>query len=130
MVLAYQIVSDDRVVEFVSRKCGVAFMPPMSAMGIEREGEIIAGVIFNCFEGSDVHMSVAGHGWTKGFLADVGHYAFDVLNCERITTLTEQTKVVLLAERLGGQVEGRLRNHFAKGRDAFVVGFLRDEWKF
>lgn len=128
--MATRVVTDERVVAFISEKLGTRFIPPYTTIGIERDGEIIAGALFNCFEGADVHMSVAGHGWTKGFLADVGHYAFDVLNCERITTLTEQTKVVRLAERLGGQVEGLLRNHFAKGRDAFIVGFLRDEWKF
>lgn len=124
------IVADDRVVEFVAKECGVSFIPPMTCMGIEKDGEIIAGVVFNVFESCDVHMSVAGHGWTKGFLADVGHYAFDVLNCERITAITEQPKVVRLAERLGGQIEGLMRNHFGRGRDAYVVGFLRDEWKF
>ena len=124
------IVSDDRVVEFVAKECGVSFIPPMTCMGIEKDGEIIAGVVFNVFESADTHMSVAGHGWTRGFLADVGHYAFDILKCERITAITEQPKVVMLAERLGGVVEGKMRNHFGKDRDAYIVGFLRDEWKF
>lgn len=124
------IVTDERVARFVSEKTGVAFVPPYTVMGIERDGEVIAGVLFNIFEGADVHMSVAGSGWTKGFLAEVGHYAFDILKCERITALTEQPEVVRLAERLGGQVEGLMRNHFGRGRNAFVVGFLRDEWKF
>ena len=99
-------------------------------MGIEKDGEIIGGVIFNVFEGSAVHMSVAGSGWSAGFLAEVGHYAFDILKVERITAITEQPKVVRLSERLGGQLEGLMRNHFGKGRDAFLIGFLRDEWKF
>lgn len=99
-------------------------------MGIERDGEIIGGVIFNVFEASDVHVSVAGRGWTSGFLAEVGHYAFDILKVERITAITEQTKVVRLAERLGGQIEGLIRSHFGKGRDAFIVGILKEDWKF
>lgn len=128
--MTIKIVDDERVAAFVSEKLDTHFLPPYTTIGIESDGEIIAGALFNCFEGYDVHMSVAGHGWTKGFLADVGHYVFDVLKCERLTALTEQPKVVQLAERLGGQVEGMLRNHFGPGRNAFIVGFLRDEWKW
>jgi RimJ/RimL family protein N-acetyltransferase len=124
------IVTDNRVAAFVGEKCGVAFIPPWTCMGIERDGEIIGGVVFNVFEGADVHMSVAGKGWSAGFLAEVGHYAFDILKAERITAITEQPKIVRLSERLGGQLEGLMRNHFGKGRDAFLIGFLRDEWKF
>lgn len=124
------IVTDNRVVAFVAKECGVDFIPPWTCMGIERDGEIIGGVVFNVFEGADVHISVAGRGWTAGFLAEVGHYVFDVLKCQRITALTEQPSVVRLAERLGGQLEGLMRNHFGKGRDAFLVGILKEDWKF
>lgn len=128
--MTIKIVDDERVAAFVSEKLDVQFLPPYTTIGLERDGDIIAGALFNCFEGYDVHMSVAGHGWTKGFLADVGHYVFDVLKCERLTALTEQPKVVQLAERLGGQVEGLMRNHFGPQRDAFVVGILKEDYRF
>jgi RimJ/RimL family protein N-acetyltransferase len=124
------IVTDDRVAAFVAGACGVDFIPPWTCMGIEKDGEIIAGVVLNVFEGADVHMSAAGSGWTRGFLADFGNYVFDQLQCERVTAITEQPKVVRLAERLGGEVEGLMRNHFGKGRDAFVIGILKEDWKF
>ena len=47
-----------------------------------------------------------------------------------MTVLTEQTRIVRIAERLGGQVEGLMRNHFGKGRDGFLVGILKDDWKY
>lgn len=124
------IVTDERVARFVGETIGVGFVPPFTCMGIERDGEIIAGVLFNIFEGSDVHISVAGHGWTKGFFAEVGHYVFSVLGCERMTAITEDTKVVRLAQKLGGEIEGAMRNHYGKGRDGFIVGFLKEDWKF
>ena len=128
--MAHRIVADDRVVTFVSNNLGASFVPPFTSLGIEKDGEIIAGVILNVFEGADVHMSVAGSGWTKGFLADFGNYVFDQLRCERVTAITEQPKVVRLAERLGGQVEGLMRNHFGVGRDAYIVGILKSEYRF
>lgn len=124
------IVSDERVALFVSETIGVGFIPPYTCMGIERDGKIIGGVLFNVFESADVHISVAGTGWTKGFFAEVGHYVFTLLQLERMTAITENPEVVRLAQRLGGEIEGVMRNHYGKGRDGFIVGFLREDWKF
>lgn len=123
------IVSDDRVAQFVSKAVGKAFVPPFTVMGIEKDGQVVAGALFNVFEGADVHVSIAGHGWTRSFCREVGRYVFEQLRCERMTALTEQAQVVNLAERLGGRVEGLLRNHFGKGRDAFVIGILKEEYR-
>lgn len=122
------IVDDPRVPLFVSQQVGKGFVPPFTCMGIEKNGEIVAGALFNVFEGADVHVSIAGHGWTRSFCREVGRYVFGQLGCERMTALTEHTEVVRLAERLGGQVEGLLRNHFGKGRDAFVIGILKENY--
>lgn len=124
------IVSDDRVARFVSETLGVGFCPPWSSLGIERDGEIVAGVLCNCFEGADVHLSVAGTGWTRAFLQAIGQYVYGTLGCERMTFVTESEGVAKLAQRLGGQVEGRMRSHFGPGRDAILVGVLRDEWRY
>lgn len=124
------VVTDERVARFVGQRVGEVIVPPFTAMGLERDGEIIAGVVFNCFEGFDLHVTIAGHGWTRGFLADVGQYVFGTLKCERITIQTEQPKIVRIAKRLGGQVEGLKRNHFGKGRDAILVGILAGDYRF
>jgi RimJ/RimL family protein N-acetyltransferase len=124
------IVSDNRVLKFVSETLNVSLVPPFTAIGVEINGEIVGGVIFNMFEESDVHVTVAGRGWSSAFLAEVGHYVFTVLKKERMTAITEQPRVVRIAEKLGGQVEGCLRNHFGKGRDGFIIGILKDEYRF
>lgn len=124
------IVDDERVALYVSGKTGVAFVPPFYAFGLELKGEIVAAALFNVFEGADVHVSIAGDRWTKGFIADIGNYVFNHLKCERMTGITEQPRVVRTIQRLGGEVEGLLRNHFGKGRDAFIVGILKEDWKF
>lgn len=124
------IVTDERVAVFVAKTCGVRIVPPFEAVGIDRQGHIVAGVVFNHFTGADVHVTAAGRGWTKGFLSDVGQYAFGKLKCERMTFVTEQASVVRLAEKLGGQIEGLMRNHFGKDRPGFVVGVLKDDYKW
>lgn len=124
------IVTDERVARFVGQRCGTIIYPPYTCMGTEKDGAIINGVVFNCFTGADCHASIAGHGWTRGFLAEVGDYLFRQLRCERVTAVTEQPEVVRLAEKLGGQVEGLLRNHFGPGRHGFIVGILKDEYRW
>lgn len=125
-----RIVTDRRVAEFVGERVGSQIFPPFTCIGTEKDGEIVNGVVLNCYTRQAIHATVAGEGWSKDFLALVGHYVFSKLRCERITAITEQVKVVRLAERLGGKVEGLLRNQFGPGRDGFIVGILRDEWKY
>lgn len=124
------IVTDDRVALFVARACGVVINPPYTLMGIEHDGEVIGGVVFNHWTGFDIHMTAAGRGWTKGFLADVGQYLFAQLRVGRVTVITEQPRVIRQTEKLGGRVEGLMREHFGPGRDATVMGILKTDWKY
>jgi len=124
------IVTDDRVAKFVGARVDAIIYPPFTAMGIERDGEIIGGVVFNCFTGPDVEVTVAGRGWTRGFLSSVGAYVFGQLGCVRAQITTEQESVARLAERLGGRREGVLRDKFGRGRDGIVIGVLEQEYKF
>lgn len=100
------------------------------AVGIEKRGEVVAGALFNHFEGADVHVTIAGKGWTPSFVRAVGTYVYDQLGCERMTAVTACERVARYAERLGGKVEGRLRSHFGPGKDGILVGILRGEWKY
>lgn len=124
------IVSDERVARFVSEEIGFGLCPPYSVVGIERGGTIVAGVLVNQFEGSNCHITASGTGWTRAFLEAVGAYVFDQLGCIRATITTEQPKVVSLAVRLGGQVEGCLRNHFGPGRNGTIIGILKEEYRY
>lgn len=124
------IKTGDEVAEFVGNSLGFGVSPPWTAMGLEKDGLIVAGVIFHCFEGFNVHLTVAGHGWTRGFFREVGVYVFDTLNCERMTFTTENPSVARLGEKLGGQIEGLMRNQFGRGRDGYLIGVLKDEYRF
>lgn len=124
------IVTDERVARFVGSQVNRTIFPPFTAMGIERNGQVIGGVVFNCFTGHDVHVTVAGQGWTKGFLADVGQYVFGTLKCARMTIITEKPNVIRIAERLGGEIEGMMRDYFGKDRPAFLIGILKDEYRW
>lgn len=127
---SHLIVSGDHVAHFVANKLGFSPCPPFTTMGLQIDGKLVGGIIFSNFEGCDVQVSAWGKGWTSHFLSAVGQYVYDQLGCLRMTFLTEQPTVANYATRLGGTVEGRLRSHYGEGRDAIIVGCLRDEWKW
>jgi hypothetical protein len=124
------IVTDNRVAEFVGGRCGVDIVPPFTCAGTERNGEIINGVVFNVFTGYDVHVTVAGNGWSKEFIRAVGRYVFDQLGCVRMTVTTNQPLVVNIAQRMGGVVEGIQRDLYGRGENGTIIGILKDEWRF
>lgn len=123
------IIIGDDVARFVGDRCGTILCPPFTAMGLEHRGEIVAGVVFNGFTRHDVHVTVAGEGFTRGFIRAVGAYVFHQLDCLRMTITTEQDSVIDYAKRLGAQTEGRKRNHFGRGRHGIVLGILKEDWK-
>lgn len=122
--------NDLRIPCFLSERLGVVFEPPFTTMGIEKDGKIVAGILFNIYTGHDIHVTIAGSGWTRRFLRLLGQYLFDHLGVDRFTALTEKQNVVDIVERLGGMKEGRLRDHFGRGRDAIILGVLRDEYRY
>ena len=123
-------ISEEQVIRFVSEKLGVGLVPPFTAMGIEHDGRVIGGVVFNCFTGANVEVTAAGHGWTRKFLRQVGEYVFDQIGCARMTFTTEQEDVARLAERLGGKREGEMRDFYGLGRNGLIIGILESEYRF
>jgi hypothetical protein len=122
------IVTDERIALFVSNALQIALCPPYTCLGLEREGEIIAGVIVNGWEARNAHVTVAGRGWTREFIKAVGEYIFGQLRCLRMTITTPDPQVAEYAQRLGGEVEGVMRDYYGEGEDAFLVGILAKDW--
>lgn len=124
------IVTDERVARFVGAQIATIIYPPFTCMGIERDGDIIAGAVFNCYTGPDIEVTVAGHGWTRGFLKAVGQYVFGQLGCIRLQITTEQESIASVSERMGGKREGVLRDKYGRGRNGIVLGVLAGEYRF
>lgn len=128
------IVTGDGVAQFVAERVGKErFYPPFTTLGIERDGVIVAGVVFNSFQnGVDIAATVAGEpgAFTRGFIETVGLYVFGQLGCLRISITTEQPKVIAIARRLGGTVEGVKRDAFGAGRDGTMIGILKRDWRY
>lgn len=126
------LITDERVAHFVSEKIGRGVYPPFTAMGIEKDGRVVAGAVFNCFTGYDCHFTIAAeHGAiTRKFLREMGRYVRDQMGCGRITIITNQDKVAEYAVFLGGKQEGVHENYYGPGQDAMIFGITKERWIF
>jgi hypothetical protein len=126
---------DDRVASWVGAAVGCTFRG-VTAIGIERAGVVVAGVVYDRYTGNDICMHVAakpGVLWARPeamfrFFA----YPFQQLGCTRVTGLVAADNLVSrkFNESVGFVYEGTLRQGLPDGTDLMVFGMLRDECRW
>jgi RimJ/RimL family protein N-acetyltransferase len=105
------------------------------AIGLERDGRIIASVVYTHFTGYDIAMHVAaerGRMWARpSFLRACFTYPFEQLQCRRVTGYVPAKSADVLAfdRKLGFVYEGRLRKALPDD-DLVVLGMLREECRY
>jgi len=69
---------------------------------------------------------------TAKVLKQIFGVAFNALKCRRINALicADNKASLSLAERCGFVKEGKMRAYYSDGKDAFVLGMLREDCKF
>lgn len=127
----------DRVTKYVAHLVGEdEFLKPCAAIGLEKNGELIAGVVYDCFTGNSVSMHVASDkskNWMiSSYLYFCFAYPFIALKCNRVTGLVQENNIDALNFdlKLGFKQEGRLRAACSDGSDIIVLGMLKDECRF
>ena len=122
----------DAVWAFVHRMLpGLARAEKMTAIGLRRHGELIAGVIYEGFNGRNVWMHVAaipGARWlVRGYLKACFLYPFTVCGCERVSGYVDDSNEAAkrFDEHLGFKPEARLSGAAADGGD--VISYVM--WK-
>lgn len=106
----------------------------LAAIGVERDGKLIGGVVFHEYRGNDIQMSCAATSkrWlTEGTLRAMFAYPFITLNCERVSAFTPKrnSHTRRFLERLGFVEEGNMRRGFGSD-DCIIYGMLKDECKW
>lgn len=108
------LVNDPRVEPFVREKAKTGVFTNYSSIGLERDGEVIAGCVYNLFNGVSCHVSIAakcGSRWcSRGIIRVMMGYALVGMNLKRITaTVAESNKVSCkFVEKLGFVLEAKL----------------------
>lgn len=128
---------DERVLEWVGSRINEGhFGPGAFGVGLEEDGELIAGVVYNMYTEASICMHVAavpGKRWmTREFLWRCFAYPFLQLNCNRVTGLVRVDNLVAqkFDEHLGFVREGLIRKGCTDGTDMILYGMLKEECRW
>ena len=128
---------DSRIIDFMSEHLAdCEFQSNVNTLGVESNGELIAGVVFEGYTGSSISIHVAaleGRLWlSKEFLFRVFAYPFLQLECNRVTGLVrvDNPKAQKLDEHLGFIREGVMRKGATDGTDYIIYGMLKEECRW
>jgi RimJ/RimL family protein N-acetyltransferase len=106
------------------------------AIGVEENGELIVGVVYNMYTGPSISMHVAaveGKRWlTRDSLYRFFAYPFIQLGCNRVTGLVREDNLQAqkFDEHLGFVREGLIRGACEDGQNMILYGMLRKECRW
>jgi len=127
---------NERVVDWVAQRVDEHAFEQAVGIGLEEDGELIAGVVYNLYTGPSICMHVAavpGRRWmTRDYLYRCFAYPFIQLQCNRITGLVrvDNLEAQKFDEHLGFKREGLLRRACEDGTDMILYGMLKEECRF
>ena len=125
-----------RVYAFVREKVKVPLTSNVKAIGLERRGELIAGVLYDGYTGPNVWMHVAaepGRCWvTREFLHAVFAYPFVQLGCDRVSGAVDasNSQARRFDEHLGFSEEARLKGAAADGGDVILYVMWKKDCRY
>ena len=125
-----------RVVKFVNKFQPINGGPDVQGIGLEKDGELIAGVLYDDYNGSNVWMhvaAVAGKRWlVREYLYICFRYPFQQLDLNRVTGWVEETNkdAVRFNEHLGFKKEAVLRKAGRYGQDVFLYVMHKQDCKW
>ena len=126
----------ERVMKFVAARTGEERYRDYTAIGLECDGELVAGVVYELHTGPNVLTHIASDGsraWiTPAYLGAIFRYPFVQLGCTRITGLVRGDNIDChrFSTHLGFRKEGVMRCAESDGTDLIIFGMLKSECRF
>jgi RimJ/RimL family protein N-acetyltransferase len=135
--MSTRIVSDPALVfAFCSERMPVSLVAGMKGLGLERDGELVAGVLYEGFNHHNIWMHVAaepGKKWlNKEFLRYCFHYPFVELGCKRVSGYVEASNADArkFDEHLGFRQEAVLQDAASDGGDVILYVMRREDCRY
>lgn len=135
--MAYQLVFDHaRVFAFVSERVALQPIGGAKGIGLERDGEMIAGVIYEGYTGHNIWMHVASkpgvHWLTRAFLRAVFSYPFVQLGVDRVSGYVDASNAAArrFDEHLGFQPEATLKGAARDGGDVILYVMWKKDCRY
>ena len=128
------VTNEKRIEQFVSEGIGGNADYSGTSIGLEKDGELVAGVVYTDFNGKSITASIHGKGvnWlNREFLWFIFFYPFKQLEVGRITVTIEtfNKKSHNLAQKLGFTHEATLQKAGRFG-DLHVYRMFREDCKW
>ena len=126
---------EKRLLPWAQERVGFVFRRDAYTIGLERDGELVAVVVFDNFSEADVNMHIASDGtakWmNKELLLASFAYPFVQLGLRRITGMVPAKNTVALSfdEHIGFVREG-YHPHALPDDDVVSLGMLRKDCRF
>lgn len=131
--LGRDIVAGHEVGRWVYERIGGIYHPEASAsIGLQREGKIVAGVVFYNWNGQSAMASIAADApLSRGFLGAIFRYpfVFGGLGQIVVTVVGNNLKSLRLAARMGFKEQARLPDAHPSGDLIFMV-LRREDCRF
>jgi RimJ/RimL family protein N-acetyltransferase len=131
--MGWHLVSGHFVGHWVANKIDGSYWEEKSqAIGLEKDGEIIAGVIYESYNGRSlvVHLAIEGR-INKKFLAAVFGYGFNSCGIEKAIApvSSSNNKIKTLVEKMGFVKEATIKDADPKG-DVEIYTMRRKDCRF
>lgn len=99
-----------RVAPWVSKKMFGARFKADEAIGLEIDGEIVAGVVYEDWNGASFVCHIAADKMTPGFIGAIFHYPFVHCGAKKVIAPVPEsnTESVAFVEKLGFRLEHRI----------------------
>ena len=126
----------NRVLGFVREHMAMPVSEGMRAIGWERGGRIVAGVLFEGFNGQNIWMHVAGepggHWMSRQFVGACFRYPFVALGARRASVHVAASNLasLRLVLSLGFTEEARLTGAAHDGSDLVLMVMWREQCRF
>ncbi len=126
---------EHRLLPWAQERVGVTFRRDAYTIGLEKNGELSAVVVFDSFSEVDANIHIASDGssrWmNKALLLATFSYAFVQLGLRRLTGLVpaDNEQALKFDEHLGFVREG-YHPHASKTGDIVSLGMLRENCRF
>ena len=130
------VYSTERVFSFGNDQTPLQFCTGMTAIGLEKDGEVIAGVVYEGFNGVNIWMHVGalpGRRWcTRPAMAAWFGYPFLQCGVKRISGYVNASNLVArrFDEHVGFKQEAVLNGAAPDGGDVIIYAMRREECKY
>ena len=131
--MGWRIVSGPHVGAWVTAQTEGAFDPNRStAIGLERDGKIVAGTVYENWNGRSVVCHIAWERVTPAYMAAVYDYAYNVANVDKIIgpISSNHTRALALVSKMGFSEEARIKGAAHDAGDIVLMTQTPDKCRY